>query len=591
MHRRALASLNRPIVLVGVVALCAYLVRCAHLLNRDHYYILSADSYFFHWQAEQVLQGNSISWHSGLTYPLAYAAKAIALISGMSPLQALKVAGILLPPVLGVASVVTVYLAVSRLYDRRVGFFSAFVFAFFGQTVFIQAAGYLDRDGLSMLLVMIGAFVFCISGDWHLKIRGIEVGWMAGALAVLVIEALLFLEWLWLGAVLLLAILAITLGLEVLVGYITRIVPSLAQEEPVALLLSLLRRSPGSFVASLREVSWRQFASVLGLSVLGAATAGISFTYMYQQGADRIHAAWSGSLANASKVAELQGIGLGDLAAFWPLLIPLAIGLYLASKNRSRADVFCLGWFGGLFLAGLSARRLFLYALPAICVIAGSGLAVLFDFGKIRLSRAEMKLIMLEIRQEDVRRFLQYTRAAVAVFLVLLLVSLSLVSGYYLGSGRDVSVSQEWESALAYLRDHTQEDAVIMSWWDYGYWILDLADRRPVVDNGYYSWDQERLEDIGLAYCANDASEAARIMQKYGAQYLVFSRIEYQILPTITEYGLGKSYGDGQAIPREMRSSLYTRSLSGDFQREGGLERKFPGPEVKNPAVVILGFS
>lgn len=591
MHRRVLASLNRSIILLVIVALCAYFVRCEHLLDRAYYYILSADSYFFHWQAEQILQGNSIpmTWHAGLTYPLAYVAKAIAFISGMSPLQALKVAGILLPPVLGVASVAIVYLAVSRLYDRRAGFFSAFVWAFFGQAVFIQAAGYLDRDGLSMLLVMIGVFMFYISGDWHLKIRGFEVGWMAGALAVLAVEALLFVEWLWLGAVVLLAILAAILGLEVLVGYITRIVPSLKEEEPVALLLSLLRRSPGSFVASLREASWRQFASIVAVSAVVAFAASLSFTSMYHQAAGLV----SDALSGTSNVAELQGIGLVDLFALWPLFIPLAIGLYVKSKNHRRADVLCLGWFGGLFVAGFVSRRLFLYALPAICVIAGSGLAILFDFdfGQIRLSRAEMELMMVEIRREDPRRFLRYTRAAMAAFLVLLIVSLSFSSAYYLGSGSDVSVSQDWGAALAYLRDHTQEDAVIMTWWDYGYWITDLAERRPVVDNGYYGWDQGSLEDIALAYCTNDASEAARIMQKYGAQYLIFSTSDYRIMPEITKYALGKSYGDGTEIPPQMNGSLSSRSLSGDFQREGGLERKFPGPEVKHPAVVILGFS
>ena len=124
-----------------------------------------------------------------------------------------------------------------------------------------------------------------------------------------------------------------------------------------------------------------------------------------------------------------------------------------------------------------------------------------------------------------------------------------------------------------------------MSWWDYGYWILDLAERRPVIDGGFYAYDQERLEDAGLAYCTTEASEAVQVMQKHGASYLVFSEVEIRILPTITRFGLGEAYGDGHSIPPELEGSLYDRALSGDFQSDQGLEVVY-----RNEEVVILGL-
>jgi asparagine N-glycosylation enzyme membrane subunit Stt3 len=153
-----------------------------------------------------------------------------------------------------------------------------------------------------------------------------------------------------------------------------------------------------------------------------------------------------------------------------------------------------------------------------------------------------------------------------------------------------IAASNDWQNALTYLRDNTPRKAVIMSWWDYGYWILDLAERRPVVDNGFYAYDWERLHDVGLAYATSEASEAVRVMQKYGADYLVFSETERVILPAIAEYGLGKAYGDDPSIDEELKDCLYNRVLSGDFQSDSGLKRVYPGPEVENPEVVILGL-
>ena len=36
---------------------------------------------------------------------------------------------------------------------------------------------------------------------------------------------------------------------------------------------------------------------------------------------------------------------------------------------------------------------------------------------------------------------------------------------------------------MQWLRENTPEDAVIASWWDYGYWISTLAERKTLADN------------------------------------------------------------------------------------------------------------
>jgi len=53
-----------------------------------------------------------------------------------------------------------------------------------------------------------------------------------------------------------------------------------------------------------------------------------------------------------------------------------------------------------------------------------------------------------------------------------------------LNSGTQFDIStNDWSDAMQWLRENTPEDAVIASWWDYGYWISTLAERKTLADN------------------------------------------------------------------------------------------------------------
>jgi len=53
-----------------------------------------------------------------------------------------------------------------------------------------------------------------------------------------------------------------------------------------------------------------------------------------------------------------------------------------------------------------------------------------------------------------------------------------------LNSGTHFNIStNDWPDAMQWLRENTPEDAVIAAWWDYGYWISTLAERKTLADN------------------------------------------------------------------------------------------------------------
>jgi len=278
VHRNNLDPQKRATVVVCLVVVAAYavLMRCTHLLKSDHYYILSADSYLFHWQADKLLsaQPKPFRWRSGLTYPLIGTARIISPLTGMTSMEALTLTGKPMPPALDVISVVAIHLAVSRMYSRRVGPWADLSWAILTSTVSVQAAEYLDRDGLSILLLMTGVFLFHFCGEWHFRIAGKDIGWVMAAMAVIVIEALLALEWIWLGAVLLLTVLAASVPMDVLVSFLPRSTQSLAGETAGT---ALLRRLLSDGAAAVRQSNWCPLVLIGGISlVVGMFNPGLS---------------------------------------------------------------------------------------------------------------------------------------------------------------------------------------------------------------------------------------------------------------------------------------------------------------------------
>jgi dolichyl-diphosphooligosaccharide--protein glycosyltransferase len=50
------------------------------------------------------------------------------------------------------------------------------------------------------------------------------------------------------------------------------------------------------------------------------------------------------------------------------------------------------------------------------------------------------------------------------------------------GSAYPVSTN-DWTESMEWIKNNTPKDAVIASWWDYGYWISTLAERASIADN------------------------------------------------------------------------------------------------------------
>jgi dolichyl-diphosphooligosaccharide--protein glycosyltransferase len=97
---------------------------------------------------------------------------------------------------------------------------------------------------------------------------------------------------------------------------------------------------------------------------------------------------------------------------------------------------------------------------------------------------------------------------------------------------------QDWLEALAWVHDNTPQSAVVMAWWDYGYWITALGNRTTLADNGTQNTTQIAM--IAQMFMRNETT-AVPMMQKYNVSYVMvfvtYARTQGQTQPSFIGAG------------------------------------------------------
>ncbi len=138
----------------------------------------------------------------------------------------------------------------------------------------------------------------------------------------------------------------------------------------------------------------------------------------------------------------------------------------------------------------IEVKFLFLFSLFFICLFtARSAVRLIMVLGPI----APIFLSYLVV--ESVTRFRKENNETIKVVMgiaVFILIVLSIfiffrfynevkVQAYY---HAPYDYTQQWQKAMAWVRNNTPEDAVFAHWWDYGYWLQSIGERATVTDGG-----------------------------------------------------------------------------------------------------------
>ena len=86
------------------------------------------------------------------------------------------------------------------------------------------------------------------------------------------------------------------------------------------------------------------------------------------------------------------------------------------------------------------------------------------------------------------------------------------------GTSYLLTTTTDWVDTLEWIKNNTPKDSVVLSWWDYGYWISTLAERTTVADNATLSTTKiQKIAQILL----NPPDEASNMLKEIQADYVV----------------------------------------------------------------------
>ena len=228
------------------------------------------------------------------------------------------------------------------------------------------------------------------------------------------------------------------------------------------------------------------------------------------------------------------------------LLMFAGFGAWMAFKRRDDMSIFALIiGLTGVYVSATFARLL-VYASIGIIVLAGLGL---YEVTRSILERREpssgsiptpaIKARKIKkkkkfehssggVQRPNKARIIRIAYVAVIIFMLsipmvyppnsnwLTLVDIppSIANG---GTGYRLQTN-DWIDALNWISKNTSKNAVIASWWDYGYWITTMGNRTSLADNG--TINQTRIQTIAKMFM-DDTKDGIKTAQDLKADYIL----------------------------------------------------------------------
>jgi dolichyl-diphosphooligosaccharide--protein glycosyltransferase len=99
----------------------------------------------------------------------------------------------------------------------------------------------------------------------------------------------------------------------------------------------------------------------------------------------------------------------------------------------------------------------------------------------------------------------------------------------------------DWMKALNWMRDNLPENAVVASWWDYGYWITVLGKKITLIDNG--TLNSTQIGDVAHAFMSDEAT-AVEIFRRHNVTHVVIYVTHQFVVQGGQAYGRLLGFGD-----------------------------------------------
>jgi len=585
-----LSEMSRAQVALFAAFLCilsvATLLRILPL--RWGFFLSEFDPYFQYRIADYVVKNGYAAWfrwHDNMSwYPYGRdvymsafpalgftAASFFTFLKAMGATVTLMDVCVVFPVIMGLLTVVAIYLFGKDLWSRSVGLFAALFLAINGSHISRTSLGFFDDETIgvfSMILIFL-LYLRAISPQRTLK-SSLTYGILSGLM-------LAYLSWGWGAFRYPMVLLYLFTALMVLMKrYSTKML--IAYVATYGIQLATVTQLPYLGTRFLSEWSTLAVFGVLALLVSVEVARRVTTARMRLL----VFASVGGIVGAAFVILWYQGVATPLVAKFLAVMDParrltmplvesvaehrpatwasffhesgillfLSIfGFVFAAQRGRDSDIFLM-LFGlsSIYFAG-SLVRLTLILAPAISLLAG-------------VTMVELCKPSVDIAREAVifpRRKIRFAARVgrefgVAILLILILIILPTFARVTTEAYSPATIAtssfpttpkageernyQDWLEALSWMRDSLPRDAVVFSWWDYGYWITTLAEKRTLADNGTINSTQIAM--IARAFILNETM-AIPVLKEYNvshvAVYAAWDRSQQQ---QVQFYGVGE---------------------------------------------------
>jgi asparagine N-glycosylation enzyme membrane subunit Stt3 len=77
---------------------------------------------------------------------------------------------------------------------------------------------------------------------------------------------------------------------------------------------------------------------------------------------------------------------------------------------------------------------------------------------------------------------------------------------------------KDWLQALNWMKDNLDDDAIVVHWWDYGYWVEAIANKTTLADGA--TWDNHQISNVARMMML-PLNESLPLLRKYNATHIL----------------------------------------------------------------------
>jgi dolichyl-diphosphooligosaccharide--protein glycosyltransferase len=282
---------------------------------------------------------------------------------------------------------------------------------------------------------------------------------------------------------------------------------------------------------------------------------------------------------------------------FSVLLMFAGLGGWLAFRRRNDTAIFALLiGITGVYVSATFARLL-VFASVGIIVLAGLGLyevtRSIMAYRETAAAATSATGPRLTAATREQRRKMEFSSRGlstsgqiVKMSYVIVMIMMLTIPMFYPPNANWVSSAdvpaaianggtgfrlqtQDWINAMDWISKNTEPDAVVASWWDYGYWITTLGNRSSLADNA--TLNHTRIQSIAKMFMS-DEQTGMRIAQDLQADYILV-----YVVGQVRFYGQVNA-SETEGANGDNRIAVYTLGQGGDeskkqwFMRIGGFD-------------------